>query len=199
MGSRNVARGTTPTPDYGTAPIANMGKCDEGGEVEDNGKLLLEIAEKTTKVIDALADIPGIGMVDLIIEQAKGEVDWEKCIMKQVEGMNKENEKHKMKQLLGAHSGMFGQLQNKIRDYDESKKWNLPLAYKQSKEDEIWKFVVDQEQMIAKEGREHFATDFATVYQSGPYYVMPYFASVHFEYLTLKIQLAQSLNLVRPH
>jgi len=148
-------------------------------------------------VIDALADIPGTGMLSFIIEQAKGEVDWEKCIMKKVEGMNKENEKHKMKQLLGAHSGMFGQLQNKIRDYEEIKT-SGSLAHKKSKEKEIWDFLRTQEQMIAKEGRQHFATNFATVYQSGPYYVMPYFASVHFEYLTLQIWLAQSLNLVTP-
>lgn len=202
-GSWNVARSTTPTPDYGTAPIANMGKCDEGGEAEDRGKLLLEIAAKGAAVIDALADIPmggtalPISMVDFVIEKAQGEVDWEKCIMKQVEAMNKENEKHKMKQLLRAHSGMFGQLQNKIRDYNESET-SMPLAHKESKEAEIWSFVDNQEQMIAKEGRQHFETNFAAVYESGPYYVMPYFASVHFEYLTLKIRLAQSLNLVEP-
>merc|ERR1719220_1502677 len=201
-GSWNVAGGTTPTPDYGTAPIANMGKCNGGGEAEDRGKVLLEIAEKSAKVIGVLAKVDKrlagpSAMLDFIVKQAKGEVDWEKCIMKQVEGMNKENEKHKMKQLLRAHSGMFGQLQNKIRDYEESKT-SMPEAHKKAKEKEIWDFLRTQEQMIAKEGRQHFETNFAAVYESGPYYVMPYFASVHFEYLTLKIRLAQSLNLVEP-
>jgi len=187
----------------GRPPKYAVGKCDiigglRNGDKEDAAKVMVKVAEKGADVIELLSTVPGIGLpfgaTDLIIEAFEKDDNWEECILNQVREMRRND------WWFMAHKAFIGkksQMKRTIQGFDrENKTAEESKQISDNRGDvelKYWGTLRDLLYSMDDISSSTFAPD-AGVQRTGAYFVLPYYAAVHFNLLVLRIDWSKKFT-----
>jgi len=178
----------------GRPPKYAVGNCDIIGpsDKEDKAKVMVKVAEKGADVIDLLAKAPGIGLpfgvTDMVIQVFDEEDNWEECILDQVREMRRTDwwlMAHKA--FIGKKSQMKRTIQGFDREYEKAEEYKRISDNRADVELKYWGSLTDLVYGMDDIASSTIAPD-TGVERNGAYFVLPYYAAVHFTLLVKRIE-----------
>ena len=185
---------------------ASVSKCskEEKTDYHSYAKTAALLAERSAGVVTLLKDLPyagGIfGVINIVLtvtKKKKEQPDWEACIKNQITNMIKTDNPKKLmaavngqdraaqtvRQALEEYKVHAGEVEDSWFQTDEEEKIT------EKKQQEIWS-TIKIELQAAERSMDLFHGSSSEL-NAGYYFVLPYYAAVHFEFLALQIRLTE--------
>ena len=194
---KNCIRGANlPSP-------ASVSRCkEEKADYHSYASTAAILAERSAGVVTLLKDLPyagGIfGVINIILKVTKNDKpDWEACIKNQITTMIKTDNPKKLLAVVNGQNRAKQTVLKALEDYkrhagEVEDSWfqtEEEEKITERKQQEIWN-TLKIEEAASSRSMDLFKTAGSEL-NAGYYFVLPYYADVHFEFLTLQIRLTK--------